>query len=155
MGAERSLPLFCLYSHHHAAALALAPARRGRLDRTAANLLKGELEQVARDGGALGVLVGPHLLRHSVGFLGVDDAIGVLLGTQVALEAQDDDGEMAFVLGKGRADLLDPLRPSAYGGTGGPNGRHGRGGCTYKSLHIDKAQSLADIKANDDQVRPQ
>lgn len=132
-------PLFCLYSHSHAAALALAPAGRGRLDSTAANLLKGELEQLARDGRALCVLVGPHFLRHSVGFLGVDDPVGVLLGPQVALEAQDDDGEMPFALCKGRADLLDPLRSSARTAAKEGSRRHGRGGCTYKSLHIDEA----------------
>ena len=128
-------PLFCLlYSHSHAAALALASARRGRLDCTAANLLKGELEQLPRDGRALGVLVGPHLLRHSVGFLGVDDPIGVLLGTQVALEAQDDDGEMTFALCKGRADLLDPLRPSARSAAEEGNRRRHAWGRLY--IHV-------------------
>lgn len=96
------------HSHYHTPALSLPALRRGRLDGRLANVLKRRLDQLPRHGRALDVPVGPQRLGHRVRLLRVDDAVGVVLGSEVPLQAHDDDGDGVGAL-EGLFYLVDPL----------------------------------------------
>lgn len=172
-------------SHHATPPAALRPLIGLRAAGHEANFLEGELEELARDGGALHVPVHPYLLGDPVALLWVDDAVGVLLGPQVSLEAQHGEGQRA--LGReGRTDFLDPLQIThcwfilvdsrlqdwvseewelVMGGVlgGGGKGKRERErererkqkGVTNDVLEVDEAQALADVVAQEDEIRPE
>jgi len=93
--------------HEKTAALALPALGGGGLHRPPADVLEYLGEELAGQGGALHVHVRAHLLGCLVAFLWVDDAVRVGLGAEVALEAEDEEGEGLRV--EGLADLFDPL----------------------------------------------
>ena len=105
-GVEMEL-VFVRWLHDETPALALPALGGGRLHRPPADVLEYLGEQLAGQGGALHVHVRAHLLGGLVAFLRVDDAVRVGLGAEVALEAEDEDGEGFRV--KGLAHLFDPL----------------------------------------------
>jgi hypothetical protein len=138
--------------HNHATPLALTTLGLGRLERGGADVVKHERQQLARDGRALHVPVCAHLRGHAVRFLRVDDAVGVVLGAQVALEAQDEEGER--VAGEGGSDFGEPL---GQGGWGLLEELYewawGLRNSTYHVLEVDEAETLAYVVAEDDHVR--
>lgn len=79
--------------HDQAPPLALPALRARRLDGRTADLLEREPHQLARRRRALHVLVRPQRLRRLVPLLRVYHAVGVVLGAEVALEAEDEEGE--------------------------------------------------------------
>jgi hypothetical protein len=96
-------------SQDRAPTLALPTTRRLRLRRRLANILKRLAQQLSSHSRALDVPVGAHLLRHAIRVVRVNDAVGVVLGAQIALEAEDDDGQDVGCL-EGCLDLVEPLK---------------------------------------------
>lgn len=79
--------------HDRAAPLALPALCARRLDGRPADLLEREAHQLARRRRALHVLVRPQRLRRLVSLLRVYHAVRVVLGAEVALEAEDEERE--------------------------------------------------------------
>jgi hypothetical protein len=71
--------MYALCLHDDAATLALSAVGRCRFYCRLANILKGRLDKLARDGGALDIPVRSQRLRRLVRLLRVDDAIGIRL----------------------------------------------------------------------------
>lgn len=98
-------------SHNHTTTLGLSSGRRCCVHRRLTNILKRRLHQLASHGRALDVPISPHSLRQLIRLLRVDDAVGIILGSQIPLKAQNDDGQRIRPL-KRSLDLIAPLPES-------------------------------------------
>jgi len=79
-----------------------------------ADILEYLAHQLASHCGAFHVFVRSNLLGYPIGFLRIDDAVGILLRPQVPFEAEDKDWENVIVR-ICRPDLLEPLRDANFG----------------------------------------
>ena len=83
-----------LLSQYGAPAFTLPTRRRRRLHGRLAEILKRRPQQLPGHRRALDVPVRPQLLRQLVRLLRVDDAVGVVLRPKIALQPDDDDGQV-------------------------------------------------------------
>lgn len=94
--------------HHRTGSLRLPTFGGGRFDGCEVDILKRLVQQLSRRRRAFDILVCSHLLGDAISFLGVDDAVGVILRTEVSLEAQHDHRQDVAGL-ESTADFFDPL----------------------------------------------
>lgn len=112
---KHTLPGLKIRSHNATPAVALSTVLGLCLDRHGAQVFKCQLKKLPGHGRALDVLVHPHLLRHLETLLRIYDTIGIMLGSQVSLEAHNCQRQGTLGL-KGRPDFFDPLATAKVSG---------------------------------------
>lgn len=115
-----------------------------------AKILECHPQQLPCHRRAFDIPIRSHRLRNLISLLWVDDAIWVLLRSQVAFQPKDDQGEVIYAL-KRSLDLVDPLRRVTV--ISSDQVRFGCLGLSHISLHIDETQSLADVVTYYDGIR--